>query len=399
MLKNNTSPDTRAYLKFNLTGISGNVTKATFRAFTQTSSGSGYELHSVADNSWVEPGLTYSNRPAVGGTIGTAVNFTANTWTSVDASTYVKTPGTYSFEMNGTSTSLKQYSSKEGANPPQLVIQYTPVATPASLTAVAGDGQSATVGTAFATQLAVKALDASSQPVAGASVSFSAPASGASAAFAGGARTVSVTTGANGVATAPQLVANATAGAYQVSASTNGVSSPVTFNLTNTRRSAARHADCGGRRGFVRPLRCSGEQLRLRDRPDRPHQPGDRQLRQVRRVRAQRHAAQGRVAALGRDDGHDHLQGVSSCRQQLDRERSDVQQQAGLRRPRRNIRTDHSGHLDGPRRHGSRRRQRIGHAGIHHGQHGRQELRRRARTRRTRRNCCSPRNRRRAETP
>ena len=56
VLKNITSPDTRAYLKFDLTGIAGTVTKATFRAFTQTSSGSGYELHSVADNSWVEPG-------------------------------------------------------------------------------------------------------------------------------------------------------------------------------------------------------------------------------------------------------------------------------------------------------------------------------------------------------
>jgi hypothetical protein len=209
------------------------VTKATFRAYTQTSSGSGYELHGVADNSWVEPGLTYSNRPAVGGTIGTAVNFTANTWTSVDASAYVKAAGTYSFEMNGTSTNLKQYSSREGANPSQLVIQYTPAAAPAALNATAGDGQTTTVGTAFPVQLAVKAVDASSQPVAGASVIFSAPASGASAAFAGGLRTASVTTGSDGVATAPQMVANATPGAYQVSASTNGVSSPVTFNLTN----------------------------------------------------------------------------------------------------------------------------------------------------------------------
>ena len=234
VLKNNTTPDTRAYLKFNVTGIAGTVTKATFRAYTQTSSGSGYELHGVADNSWVEPGLTYSNRPAVGGMIGSAVNFTANTWTSVDASTYVKAAGTYSFEMNGTSTNLKQYSSREGANPAQLVIQYTPAAAPASLSAIAGGGQTTTVGTAFSTQLAVKAVDASSQPVAGASVIFSAPASGAGAAFAGGLSTASVTTGADGIATAPQLVANATAGAYQVSASTNGASSAVTFNLTNT---------------------------------------------------------------------------------------------------------------------------------------------------------------------
>lgn len=234
VLKNNTTPDTRAYLKFNLSGVSGTVTKATFRSYTQTSSGSGYELHQVADNSWVEPGLTYSNRPAVGATIGSALNFTANTWTSVDASSYVKSGGALSFEMNGTSANLKQYSSKEGANPPQLVIEYTPTAPPSSLSATAGDGQSATVGTAFATNLAVKVLDASSQPVAGVSVTFSAPAGGASAAFAGGLATATATTASNGVATAPQLVANATAGAYQVSASTSGVSTQATFGLTNT---------------------------------------------------------------------------------------------------------------------------------------------------------------------
>ena len=234
VLKNNTSPDTRAYLKFDLTGIVGTVTKATFRAFTQTSSGSGYELHSVADNSWVEPGLTYTNRPAVGATLGAAVNFTANTWTSVDASSYVKGAGTYSFEMNGTSVNLKQYSSREGANPPQLVIQYTPAAPPASISAAAGGGQSATVGTAFATRLAVQVLDAASQPVAGVGVNFNAPTSGASAAFAGGLATATAATGANGVATAPQIVANATVGSYQVSASIAGVAQSVTFDLSNT---------------------------------------------------------------------------------------------------------------------------------------------------------------------
>jgi hypothetical protein len=233
-LKNNTSPDTRAYLKFDLTGIVGTVTKATFRAFTQTSSGSGYELHGVADNSWVEPGLTYSNRPAVGATLGSAVNFTANTWTSVDASSYVKGAGTYSFEMNGTSANVKQYSSREGANPPQLVIQYTPAAPPASIASAAGGGQSATVGTAFATRLAVQVLDAASQPVAGVSVNFTAPTSGASAAFAGGLSTASATTGSNGVATAPQIIANATVGSYQVSASTPGIAQTVSFDLANT---------------------------------------------------------------------------------------------------------------------------------------------------------------------
>ena len=136
--------------------------------------------------------------------------------------------------MNGVSTSLKQYSSKEGANPPQLVVQYTPVAAPGSITGVAGDGQSATVGTAFATKLAAKVLDASSQPVAGVTVTFSVPGSGASAAFAGGSSTATATTGADGVATAPQLVANATAGSYQATATTAGLTTQVSYSLTNT---------------------------------------------------------------------------------------------------------------------------------------------------------------------
>ena len=233
VLKNNTTPDTRAYLKFNLAGVSGVVTKATFRAFTQTSSGSGYELHSVADNSWVEPGLTYTNRPAVGAIIGSAVNITANTWTSVDVSSYVKDNGTFSFEMNGTSSSLKQYSSRQGANPPQLIVEYTPAVPPSALTATAGGGQTATVGTAFATRLTVRATTSGGNPAVGATVTFSAPTSGASGTFTGGAATATATTGSDGIATAPQFTANATAGSYQVSASTPGVATPVTFALTN----------------------------------------------------------------------------------------------------------------------------------------------------------------------
>ena len=114
------------------------ITKATFRVFTQTSSGTGYALHSVADNSWTETGLNYTNRPAVGAVIGSAVNFTANTWTSVDVTSVVKTTGTYSFEMNATSTSLKKYASREsGANAPQLVLETSaPASQPAGVSAV-----------------------------------------------------------------------------------------------------------------------------------------------------------------------------------------------------------------------------------------------------------------------
>ena len=115
--------------------MTGTITKATFRVFTQTSSGSGYALHSVADNTWTETGLIYTNRPAVGAVIGSAVNITANTWTSVDVTSVVKTAGVYSFEMNATSANVKKYASREtGANAPQLVLETSaPASQPAAI--------------------------------------------------------------------------------------------------------------------------------------------------------------------------------------------------------------------------------------------------------------------------
>src|SRR6266540_5730250 len=228
------TPEQTAYLKFNVPSMSGTITKAIFRAFTLTSSGSGYELHLVADNSWTEGGLNYNNRPAVGATIGKTKKLSANTWTSVDVTSVVKGSGTFSFEMNATSGNLKQYSSREGANPAQLVVEFTPTSPPTALAVAAGNGQSAATGTAFAVALAARATDAGGNPVSGVTVTFAAPTSGASGTFAGTGATAEASTGADGIATAPTFTATSTTGSYQVAATTAGVSTPATFALTNT---------------------------------------------------------------------------------------------------------------------------------------------------------------------
>ena len=111
----------------------------------------------------------------MGAVIGSAVNFTANTWTSVDVTSVVKTAGVYSFEMNATSANLKKYASREsGANAPQLVLETSaPASQPAAISAVSGSTpQSASVNTAYGTNLAAKVVDASAQPVAGATVTL-----------------------------------------------------------------------------------------------------------------------------------------------------------------------------------------------------------------------------------
>jgi hypothetical protein len=101
-----------------------------------------------------------------------------------------------------------------------------------SVAATAGSGQSATVLTAFVTDLEATVADSSGNPIANEVVTFTAPSSGASASFANGTNATSETTDGSGVATA-SLSANNIAGAYVVTASVNGVAGSANFDLTN----------------------------------------------------------------------------------------------------------------------------------------------------------------------
>ena len=137
------------------------------------------------------------------------------------------------FTANATSGSYQVSASTPAVSTPVAFDLTNAASAPTSLVATAGNGQTATVQTAFATRLAVKALAASGSPVAGVTVTFTAPGSGASGAFQGASSTATAVTGSDGVATAPEFTANATSGSYQVSASTPAVSTPVAFDLTN----------------------------------------------------------------------------------------------------------------------------------------------------------------------
>jgi hypothetical protein len=109
------------------------------------------------------------------------------------------------------------------------------VAVAANLTATSGGGQSATVSTAFALPLVATVTDVHGNPISGTAVAFTAPASGASGLFATTPpSTVDVElTGSNGQATSKSFGANATAGTYNVVA-TSGTLTPVNFAETNT---------------------------------------------------------------------------------------------------------------------------------------------------------------------
>jgi hypothetical protein len=107
-----------------------------------------------------------------------------------------------------------------------------------AVSAKAGGGQTATINTAFVTQLQVTVFE-SFNPMSGIPVTFTAPSSGASGTFqTTGTNTVTVNTDSNGNATAPVFTANSSAGGpYNVVTSLGTGSPSSNFSLTNAKGS------------------------------------------------------------------------------------------------------------------------------------------------------------------
>lgn len=112
-----------------------------------------------------------------------------------------------------------------------------PAGSPAAISVISGSGQSATVRTAFATQLQALVKNGGGDPVPGASVTFTSPSSGASATFANGLATCTTATNSAGIATSLTLTATAAVGSYTVTAAVTGVAATASFALTNLKAS------------------------------------------------------------------------------------------------------------------------------------------------------------------
>jgi sugar lactone lactonase YvrE len=103
---------------------------------------------------------------------------------------------------------------------------------PASVTKIAGGGQSTPVGQAFATALEVRVTDAAGNGVQGAAVTFTVvPGSKGAAGTFSSSPPMPILTGATGYAIAPILTANSVAGTFTVTANVGTLAT--TFNLTS----------------------------------------------------------------------------------------------------------------------------------------------------------------------
>jgi len=154
-----------AYLKFNVTGVTGVLENAKLRLRCTDGSSQGGSVYAVSNDyldgsaPWVESGLFWTNAPAItGSALSTMGTISSGQTIELNVTAAIAGDGTYSFAIHTTSSNASMHYSKEGATPPELVIQTLPAPpvissfTPASGTATA---EVTITGTEFSTATAV----------------------------------------------------------------------------------------------------------------------------------------------------------------------------------------------------------------------------------------------------
>jgi hypothetical protein len=116
-----------SYLRFSVSGLVGQrVTQARLRLFVTEPSVEGGTL-TVAPGGWNESTLTWDNAPGVGALVVDSVGTVfPDSWVEFDVSALVTGPGSYDFGLSSSASNSVFYSSREGANPPELVVFTAP---------------------------------------------------------------------------------------------------------------------------------------------------------------------------------------------------------------------------------------------------------------------------------
>lgn len=119
-LRVDASPDIRSYLRFDLSSISGYISSALLHVYANSGSSAGYDVHGVADNSWSETSITYSNAPPPAAAVGASGPFPAEDWTAVEVSPLIDGNGLWSIALTGINPTGVSLASRESTFSPWL---------------------------------------------------------------------------------------------------------------------------------------------------------------------------------------------------------------------------------------------------------------------------------------
>lgn len=118
--------DIRSYVRFSVSGVKQSVQRAVLRLYATSNTSDGPALYPTGSN-WSESTITWKQVPAVSGNaIADKGSIAIGTWVEYDVTSVVKGDGAYSFLLMSDLPDSLRTSSKEGDNPPQLVVTMGP---------------------------------------------------------------------------------------------------------------------------------------------------------------------------------------------------------------------------------------------------------------------------------
>ncbi|HXD09957.1 MAG TPA: DNRLRE domain-containing protein, partial [Anaerolineales bacterium] len=126
-LETDNSPAKNFLLTFDITGVGNRpIVKATLRLYNVDASGKGGDFRAVADTSWSESVVTWNDAPSANAAIVASLGaVAANNWYELDVTRLIQADGVYSLRVTSTADNGADFDSREGANPPQLVLEVS----------------------------------------------------------------------------------------------------------------------------------------------------------------------------------------------------------------------------------------------------------------------------------
>lgn len=145
LLRIGSSPPIRSYLSFYMQGISGPITRAMLRLWSDLADQGGVAVHAV-HGSWNAKTITAAKAPAIGHAAKKTGPLPAHAWITVDVTSLVRANGLLSLALTEAGRGSGAFSSMEGAHSPELVIQTQLTRYP-YLTDVVGSNATVNFGT------------------------------------------------------------------------------------------------------------------------------------------------------------------------------------------------------------------------------------------------------------
>ena len=119
-----TDPTYRSYLRFDVAGVSGQITAVTLRLSASDPSTNGQGVYAVAPG-WTEGGITYGNAPSIGGTALGSAGVPSTGYNDIAlAPSSVAGNGSIWLGIISAGTNSAIFDSREGAAPPLLVVTF-----------------------------------------------------------------------------------------------------------------------------------------------------------------------------------------------------------------------------------------------------------------------------------